>query len=44
MEIKNSSEPDAGYTPKSYSLKESIILFLKMAAVAAFILAMMWLV
>jgi hypothetical protein len=43
-EIKTSSEPDVGYAPKSYSRKENIILFLKMAAVALSILAMMWLV
>jgi hypothetical protein len=44
LEIKPSSKPERDYAPRTYTLKESILLFVKMAAIAISIVALMWLV
>jgi hypothetical protein len=43
-EFKPSPEASAGYVPKSYGRRETIILLLKMTAIAAGILVLLWLV
>jgi hypothetical protein len=44
LEIKPSSKPGIDYAPGTYTLKESILLFGKMLAIAASILALLWFV